>query len=294
MGKACQFNLFHLIPIGGNQLWKAKDKAVGEADGLVDVSVDAYFTPAPLIGSLVCTEIRGTTYYLTGAPPPPLPVPVIREALPQSVTAPPPADDAAEQAGSPPEDDQAAEMENGDFEVGDSGDSTGDVTDSGDDVPAEEPTLDSVDVPADDGVDASPTNDGPGQEALVVPVVAVAVEVIAPDPDFHVCGDGGTDGALRGEIRAVVEETLRDAGSSSGWIDAEPHPGSGVECAAAADSQSVVFAQVRCPNASKDPYTCSWQVVVITPDGAESAQGDKETSARSIKRIRKALDELLP
>jgi hypothetical protein len=62
-GKACQFNLFYLIPFGGNQLWKAKERAIGDADGLTDVSVDSSIGLA-IIGTVACTEVRGTRYKL--------------------------------------------------------------------------------------------------------------------------------------------------------------------------------------------------------------------------------------
>jgi len=66
-GKACQFNLFYLIPFGGNQLWKAKERAIGDADGLTDVSVDSSIGLA-IIGTVACTEVRGVRYRLVEAP----------------------------------------------------------------------------------------------------------------------------------------------------------------------------------------------------------------------------------
>jgi hypothetical protein len=294
VGKACQFNLFHFIPFGGNQLWRAKEKAVAGADGLVDVSVDAYFSPAPLIGSLYCTEVRGTTYYLTGAPPPPPPVPVVREALPIPVVAPQPAaEEVVDDSAAPPDDDgEPPQPEAVDSEATAGGDSVpevGEGTDAEDVEP--EPVAEvqeAASVAAEEPADEAPTEDAMSAAPVTGPAAASPTR-----PDYEVCGDGGNDDALRSEIRAVVEATLRQAGSSSGWIDADPYPRSTEECAAAAVSERVVFAQVRCPAASQDPYTCTWRVAVITPDGTQALDGSKETRARSIKRIRKGVSELL-
>jgi hypothetical protein len=67
-GKACQFNLYFLFPLAGNQLWKAKERAVGDADGLLDVSVDESFGFA-VIGTSACTQVRGVRYRLLARPP---------------------------------------------------------------------------------------------------------------------------------------------------------------------------------------------------------------------------------
>ena len=66
--RACQFDLFFLIPIGGNQLWKAKAKGVGnDSDGLIDVTVDfaTLYTP---VGRLSCTDVKGLAVRY-GSPP---------------------------------------------------------------------------------------------------------------------------------------------------------------------------------------------------------------------------------
>ena len=80
-GKACQFNLFYLIPFGGNQLWKAKERAIGDADGLTDVSVDSSIGLA-IIGTVACTEVRGTRYELVKQPAAFQEPPLILEAPP--------------------------------------------------------------------------------------------------------------------------------------------------------------------------------------------------------------------
>jgi len=81
IGKACQFNLFYLIPFGGNQLWKAKERAIGDADGLTDVSVDSSIGLA-IIGTVACTEVHGTRYRLVEPPPTFQEPPTILEAPP--------------------------------------------------------------------------------------------------------------------------------------------------------------------------------------------------------------------
>jgi hypothetical protein len=66
--RACQFDLFFLIPLGGNQLWKAKKKAVGDnSDGLIDVSVDSYKAYTP-VGRLSCTHVKGLAVRYGEAP----------------------------------------------------------------------------------------------------------------------------------------------------------------------------------------------------------------------------------
>jgi len=67
-GRACQFDLFFLIPIGGSQLWKAKERSVGDdSDGLIDVTVDfaTLYTP---VGRLSCTDVEGLAVRY-GSPP---------------------------------------------------------------------------------------------------------------------------------------------------------------------------------------------------------------------------------
>ena len=119
VGKACQFNLFYLIPIGGNQMWKAKEKAIGDADGLVDVSVDSAMG-FPIIGYVLCTEIRGTRYRLVSQPmpapeptvlpaPEPAPIPEAPpEAPPEPEAAAVPEGEAVEDAAEPPVEEEAA------------------------------------------------------------------------------------------------------------------------------------------------------------------------------------------
>lgn len=92
-GKACQFNLFYLIPIGGNQLWKAKERAIENADGLVDVSVDSAMALA-IIGTVACTEVRGQRYRLTSEPPPAPQPTVIREEPTEAIREEAPAPDS--------------------------------------------------------------------------------------------------------------------------------------------------------------------------------------------------------
>jgi hypothetical protein len=79
-GRACQFDLLFLIPIGGNQLWKAKEKSVGDdADGLIDVTVDfaTLYTP---VGRLSCTDVEGLAVRY-GSPPPGYGPVVLRERV---------------------------------------------------------------------------------------------------------------------------------------------------------------------------------------------------------------------
>lgn len=79
-GRACQFDLLFLIPIGGNQAWKARNKAVGDdSDGLVDVSMDAATAFTPL-GPVFCTDVRGLAVRY-GEPPPGYGPVVLREKV---------------------------------------------------------------------------------------------------------------------------------------------------------------------------------------------------------------------
>ena len=103
-GKACQFNLFYLIPIGGNQLWKAKERAIGDADGLVDVSVDTSLG-FPIIGLVACTEVRGTRYRLVKQPASFEEPPVLPEA--------PPPEELVPEVEGPVDDEEGVEAEEG-------------------------------------------------------------------------------------------------------------------------------------------------------------------------------------
>jgi len=79
-GRACQFDLLFLIPIGGNQLWKAKERGVGDdSDGLIDVTVDfaTLYTP---VGRLSCTDVKGLAVRY-GDPPPGYGPVVLRERV---------------------------------------------------------------------------------------------------------------------------------------------------------------------------------------------------------------------
>lgn len=79
-GRACQFDLLFLIPIGGNQLWRAKDNGLGDdADGLIDVTVDfaTLYTP---VGRLSCTDVKGLAVRW-GDPPPGYGPVVLRERV---------------------------------------------------------------------------------------------------------------------------------------------------------------------------------------------------------------------
>ena len=77
-GRSCAFQLFFIIPIGNNTLWKTKEKVTpAEADGLIDVSVDTSIGYTPL-GSINCTQIRGLAVRF--ADPPAGYGPVVRAA----------------------------------------------------------------------------------------------------------------------------------------------------------------------------------------------------------------------
>ncbi len=144
-GKACQFNLFYLIPFGGNQLWKAKERAIGEADGLTDVSVDSSIGLA-IIGTVACTEVRGIRYRLVSQPetfqePPVIPqAPPPEELVPDEEPEPAVDEPEPEDTGAPEDPAEVGEVEGGDgpaseaSETGEAGESVGDdLGDAGND-----------------------------------------------------------------------------------------------------------------------------------------------------------------